>query len=36
MNADGSGQRPLFPDEVQAQLNLQFNGMDKRVISWHE
>jgi hypothetical protein len=34
MNADGSGQRPLFPDEVQARLNLQFNGVDERVTAW--
>ncbi len=34
MAADGSNQRPLFPDEVQAQLNLQYHSVDERVISW--
>ncbi|UCC87153.1 MAG: PD40 domain-containing protein [Anaerolineales bacterium] len=36
MAADGSNQRPLFPDEVQAQLNLQYHGVDERVISWQK
>ncbi len=34
MNADGSNQQPLFPPEVQVQLNLQYNGMDERMLSW--
>ena len=34
MQADGSDQHPLFPQVVQAQLNLQYNGVDERMISW--
>jgi dipeptidyl aminopeptidase/acylaminoacyl peptidase len=34
MNADGSDQRPLFPPEIQAQLNIQYFGVDERVLSW--
>ncbi|PWH20726.1 MAG: hypothetical protein DDG58_01380 [Ardenticatenia bacterium] len=34
MNADGSDQRPLLPPEVQAQLELQYYGMDERMLSW--
>ncbi|MGC8880219.1 MAG: TolB family protein [Anaerolineae bacterium] len=34
MNADGSDQRPLLPQEMQAQLNLQYFGVDERVLSW--
>jgi Tol biopolymer transport system component len=34
MNADGSNQHPLLPGEVQAQLNLQYNGMEEQVLSW--
>ncbi len=34
MNADGSNQHPLFPPEVQEQLNLQYYGMDERMLSW--
>jgi Tol biopolymer transport system component len=34
MQADGSGQHPLFPQEMQTQLNLQYNGVDERMISW--
>jgi hypothetical protein len=34
MQADGSDQHPLFPQQVQAQLNLQYNGVDERMISW--
>jgi Tol biopolymer transport system component len=29
MQADGSDQHPLLPQEVQAQPNLQFNGVDE-------
>lgn len=34
MNADGSNQRPLFPDEVNAQLSLNYEFVDERVLSW--
>ena len=34
MNADGSGQHPLLPAATAAKLNMQYNGMDERVISW--
>jgi uncharacterized protein YgiM (DUF1202 family) len=34
MNADGSNQRPLFSDEVNAQLHLTYHFVDERVLSW--
>lgn len=34
MYADGSGQHPLLPAATAAKLNIQYNGMDERVISW--
>ena len=36
MNADGSDQHQLLAPEgeAQAQLNLQYNGVDERVLSW--
>ncbi len=34
MNADGSGQRPLFPAGALQGIDLKFNGMDERVLSW--
>jgi dipeptidyl aminopeptidase/acylaminoacyl peptidase len=34
MNADGTNQHPLLPGEAQAQLNLQYNGMEERMLSW--
>jgi Tol biopolymer transport system component len=34
MDANGSNQRPLFSDQVNDQLNLQFNGVDERALSW--
>jgi Tol biopolymer transport system component len=34
MNADGSNPRALFPADVQAQLNFQYNSNDERVVSW--
>jgi Tol biopolymer transport system component len=34
MNADGTDQHSLLPGEVQAQLSLQYNGMEERVLSW--
>jgi uncharacterized protein YraI len=35
MNADGSNQHPLFDQSVQDTLNIQYNGVDERVSSWH-
>jgi hypothetical protein len=34
MDADGSNQRPLLSPEVAAQLSVQYNGVDERLISW--
>ncbi|MFC1976269.1 SH3 domain-containing protein [Chloroflexota bacterium] len=34
MNADGSNQHPLFPPEVQAQLGLEYWGMNERMLNW--
>jgi len=34
MNADGSNQRAMFPDEVNAALNIQYNFVDEKVFSW--
>lgn len=34
MNADGSNQRPMFSDEINAQLDITYNFVDERVISW--
>jgi Tol biopolymer transport system component len=34
MNADGSNQHPLLSSAAQAQLNLQYHGMEERVLSW--
>lgn len=34
MNADGSNQHPLFDTEVQAQLGLQYNGVNERLLNW--
>jgi uncharacterized protein YgiM (DUF1202 family) len=34
MNADGSNPHPLFSDEVNAQLQLTYNFVDERVLSW--
>ena len=34
MYADGSNQRPLFSSEVQAQLGLQYWGMNGRMLNW--
>jgi Tol biopolymer transport system component len=36
MKADGSNQRPMFPDEVNDQLQISYNSVDERVISWEE
>ncbi|MFQ5575525.1 MAG: TolB family protein, partial [Anaerolineae bacterium] len=34
MNADGSAPRPLLPTEVAAGLEIRYNGVDERLISW--
>jgi Tol biopolymer transport system component len=34
MNADGSNQRPLFPNGALAGLTLQYHNVDERVLSW--
>lgn len=34
MNADGSNQRPMFPAGTLDQLELQYHGVDERVLSW--
>lgn len=34
MNADGSNQHPLFPPEVQAQLGLEYRGVNERMLNW--
>ncbi|GAB4448553.1 MAG: hypothetical protein Kow0031_31070 [Anaerolineae bacterium] len=36
MAADGSNPRPLLPAEVQAGLNLQYNGVNERLLNWLE
>jgi len=34
MNADGSNQRPMFPNGALTGIRLQFNGVDERMLSW--
>jgi Tol biopolymer transport system component len=34
MNADGSNQRPLFSAEVQAKFNLEYRGVNERMLNW--
>jgi Tol biopolymer transport system component len=34
MNLDGSSQRPMFPDEVNDQLQFNYAFVDERVLSW--
>jgi uncharacterized protein YraI len=34
INADGSNPRPMFSDEIDDQLNLTYDFVDERVISW--
>jgi uncharacterized protein YgiM (DUF1202 family) len=34
MNSDGSNQHPLFSDEVNEQLQLTYNFVDERMVSW--
>jgi dipeptidyl aminopeptidase/acylaminoacyl peptidase len=36
MRSDGSDQRPLLSEDTQAQLDLQYYGVNERVISWGE
>jgi uncharacterized protein YgiM (DUF1202 family) len=34
MNADGSNQQPLFSDEITDSLEIEYNFVDERAISW--
>jgi Tol biopolymer transport system component len=34
MNADGSNQRPMFPNGALDGLTLNYNGVDERMLSW--
>jgi dipeptidyl aminopeptidase/acylaminoacyl peptidase len=34
MNADGSNQHPLFSSEAQAQLGLNYQGVNERMLNW--
>jgi uncharacterized protein YraI len=34
MNADGSDQRPLFANDVLESINLNYAGVDERMLSW--
>lgn len=34
MHADGSNQRPMFSEAVNDKLNIQYNFVDERVLSW--
>ncbi|MEM7343664.1 MAG: SH3 domain-containing protein [Chloroflexota bacterium] len=34
MNVDGSGQRPFFPADVQAEWDLAYQGVNERLLSW--
>ncbi len=34
MNSDGSNPHPLLPNDVAAQLDVQYKGVDERLISW--
>lgn len=34
MNADGSNQHPLLSSEVQAQLGLNYQGVNERLLNW--
>jgi uncharacterized protein YgiM (DUF1202 family) len=34
MNADGSDQRPLFSEEINNQLDINYDFVDERVLSW--
>jgi dipeptidyl aminopeptidase/acylaminoacyl peptidase len=34
MNADGTNQRPMFPNGALTGLDLTYNGVDERMLSW--
>jgi dipeptidyl aminopeptidase/acylaminoacyl peptidase len=34
MNADGSNPHPLLPPEIQAQLGLDYRGVNERMLNW--
>ncbi len=34
MNADGSDQRPMFSEDINDQLDITYNYVDERVLSW--
>jgi hypothetical protein len=34
MNADGSNQRPMFPNGALAGITLNYFGVDERMLSW--
>lgn len=34
MNADGSNQRPMFPNGALADISLNYAGVDERMLSW--
>ncbi len=34
MNADGSNPQPMFSEEINTQLNITYNFVDERVLSW--
>ena len=34
MNLDGSNQRPMFSDDLQAQLAIRYDGNDARMLGW--
>jgi len=35
MNVDGSNQRPMFPDQVNDQLQISYDFVDERMLSWN-
>jgi Tol biopolymer transport system component len=35
MKADGTNQRPMFSNGALAGLDLNYAGVDERMISWH-
>jgi Tol biopolymer transport system component len=36
MNVDGSNPQPLFLPEIQAKFNLQYHGVNERMLNWIE
>jgi uncharacterized protein YgiM (DUF1202 family) len=34
MNADGSNQHPMFPEDINNRLDITYNFVDERVLSW--